>query len=132
MFTSYYVSFRVAIKRLTIPSKETHPTCRKNEISHSDIVQNHSLKRGLTPNNYTLLGKVPNMGDCMALCCSTKHCNIAYMKNNTCYGVTCYDADKCTVRNDTGSNEKGTQLALLIRNEMNRKGTKTFFVVVNP
>ena len=62
------------------------------------------------------------MGDCMALCCSTKHCNIAYMKNNTCYGVTCYDADRCTVRNDTGLNEKGTQLALLIRSEMNRRG----------
>ena len=46
------------MKRLTIPSKDTHPTCKKNEIFHSDIVQNHSLKRGLTPNNYTLLGKV--------------------------------------------------------------------------
>ena len=58
----------------------------------------------------------------MALCCSTKHCNIAYMKNNTCYGVTCQDAEKCAVRNDTNFNEKGTQLALLIRNEMNRRG----------
>jgi len=121
---------QTGVKRLTIPSKNTHPTCKKNEILHSDIIENHSLKRGLTPSNYTLLGKVPNMGDCMALCCSTKHCNMAYMKNNTCYGVTCYDADKCAVKNETASHEKGTQLALLIRNEMNRRVYVTAYLVV--
>lgn len=115
--------FQTAVRRLTIPSKNTHPVCKKNNIFHSDIVQDHSLKRGINPKNYTLLGQVPTMGDCMALCCATKHCNIAYMKNETCYGVTCYDAEKCSVGNATASfDSSGTQLALIIRNEMNRRG----------
>ncbi|XP_057301643.1 uncharacterized protein LOC130636066 [Hydractinia symbiolongicarpus] len=120
-----------AVRRLTIPSKNTHPVCKKNNIFHSDIVQDHSLKRGINPKNYTLLGQVPTMGDCMALCCATKHCNIAYMKNETCYGVTCYDAEKCSVGNATASfDSSGTQLALIIRNEMNRRVYVTAYLVV--
>ena len=110
------------MRKLTIPSKNTHPSCKKNDIFHSDVIQDHSLKRGINPKNFTLLGKVPTMGDCMALCCNSKHCNIAYMKNDTCYGVTCYDADKCAVENGTAALDSGTQLALIIRNEMNRRG----------
>eukprot|EP00794_Sanderia_malayensis_P010915 gene10915-12075_t len=62
------------------------------------------------------------MSDCMALCCSKKHCNIAYMKNTSCFGVTCLDVDKCNVQNNTI--ETGTKLALMIRNEMNRRGIR--------
>ena len=115
---------------MTIPSKNTHPTCKKNEVFHSDVVQNRSLKKGLSPSNYTLLGQVPTMGDCMALCCSTKDCNIAYMKNDTCYAVTCHDPVKCAIANGTSAFDTGTQLALIIRNEMGRRGKRSFYLVI--
>jgi len=117
---------------MTIPSKNTHPACKKNNIDHSDIVDDHSLGPGIDPRNYTLLGQVPNMGDCMALCCSSvKRCTIAYMKNNTCYGVSCYDLEKCSVANSTlATPEHGTQLALIIRNDMNRRIYVTTYLVV--
>lgn len=123
-------SCETGVKKLTIPSKNTHPACKKNDIFHSDVVEDRSLKSGISPQNYTLLGDVPTMGDCMALCCSTKHCTVAYMKNNTCYGVTCYDSDKCGVSNSTFGETSGTQLALIIRNEMNRRVYVTAYLVV--
>ena len=104
---------------LAVPSKNQHPACRQTDVEHSEVVRDHGITN-VNPQNYTFLGNVPSMGDCMALCCSTKHCNIAYMKNSSCYAVSCYDADKCAVRNNTV--ESGTKLALMIRNEMNRRG----------
>ena len=104
-------------------SRNQHPICKQSEVEHSDIVHDRGLGH-LSPKNYTFLGNVPAMSDCMAMCCSTKHCNIAYMKNNSCFGVTCYDADKCGVKN--GTVESGTKLALMIRNEMNRRGERIY------
>ncbi|XP_065644616.1 uncharacterized protein LOC100202149 isoform X1 [Hydra vulgaris] len=117
------------VQKLTIPS-DTQPACRKNDIFHSDVIQDHSLKRTISQKNYTFLGKVPTMGDCMALCCSMKRCNIAYMKNDTCYGVTCFDQEKCGVENGTSPIDQGTQLALIIRNETNRRVYVTAYLVV--
>jgi len=129
-FVTYAVVAEAAQKKLTIPSKYTHPACLKNDVVHSEVVQNHSLKKGINPQNYTSLGQVPSMDDCMALCCSTKSCNIAYMKNDTCYAVTCYDPVKCSIENGTATPDSGTQLALIIRNEKSRRVYVTAYLVV--
>lgn len=120
----------LAVRKLTIPSRNTHPACKRNDILHSDVVEDHGLKTGATPQNYTLLGLVPTMADCMALCCSAKHCNIAYMKNDTCYAVTCRDNDNCEVQNGTKGEDSGTKLALIIRNEINRRVYVTAYLIV--
>ena len=99
-------------------ARNQHPTCKQSDVQHSDIIKDRGLGN-INPKNFTFLGNVPTMNDCMAMCCSTKHCNIAYMKNTSCFGVTCYEGDKCKVKNNTI--ESGTKLALMIRNEMNRR-----------
>lgn len=119
-----------AVRKLTIPSRNTHPACKRNDILHSDVVEDRSLKKGISPQNYTLLGLVPSMADCMALCCSAKYCNIAYMKNDTCYAVSCRDSDNCEVENGTAVEDEGTKLALIIRNEMNRRVYVTAYLIV--
>ncbi|XP_065056512.1 uncharacterized protein LOC135684784 isoform X1 [Rhopilema esculentum] len=108
-------------------ARNQHPTCKQSEVEHSDVIHDRGLGN-INPKNYTFLGNVPTMNDCMAMCCSTKHCNIAYMKNNSCFGVTCLEKEKCMVKN--GTLESGTKLALMIRNEMNRRVYVTAYLVV--
>jgi len=126
-FVTYDVT---AVRKLTIPSRNTHPACKRNDILHSDVVEDRGLKTGVSPTNYTMLGLVPTMADCMALCCSAKHCNIAYMRNDTCYAVSCNEPEHCQVHNTTRDEDSGTKLALIIRNEMNRRVYVTAYLVV--
>jgi len=104
-----------------------HPVCKQSDVQHSDIVKDRGLGN-INPKNITFLGNVPTMNDCMAMCCSKRQCNIAYMKNTSCFGVTCYDQEKCKVKNNTI--ESGTKLALMIRNEMGRRLYVTAYLVV--
>ena len=62
---------------------------------NSPIYMNSTLKGGFKAGNYTNLGRVENMNECIRLCCGNSQCNAALMLENNCFFVECKNADGC-------------------------------------
>ena len=56
------------------------------------------------------------MHDCMSTCCDDTKCDLAYMVQNKCYKVTCYDKEMC--RTVPAKQSPGTPtMSFMIRKE---------------
>lgn len=97
-----------------------NPVCKKAQLLHSDVVQNASLEGQLHAGNFTFLGAVKDMEECMSLCCVSKRCQLAYMDKAKCYGVKCYSEELCKIT--TGISTDDVKISLMVRNDINRKG----------
>ena len=84
------------------------------------MVQNATLEGQLHAGNFTFLGAVKDMEECMSLCCASKRCQLAYMDNAKCYGVKCYSEELCKIT--TGISTNDVKISLMVRNDINRKG----------
>lgn len=109
-------------------AKNQNPVCKKAQLLHSDIVQNASLEGQLHAGNFTFLGPVKNMEECMSLCCASKRCQLAYMDQAKCYGVKCYSEELCKIT--TGYTPSDVKISLMVRNDINRKAYVTAYIVV--
>ena len=103
-------------------AKDQHPTCKTSDMLHSDIVTNGILHR--KHDNFTFLGRVRNMKECLGLCCTFKKCELAYLVNNTkCFSTNCEDPAHCKIEKDKQkSSTKDIQMSLMVRNDENQKG----------
>lgn len=101
-------------------AKSQNPTCRKAQLLHSDIVHNAGLEGQLKAGNFSLLGEVKDMEECMSLCCATKKCQLAYLDKVNCYGVKCYSEELCKITTGIATND--VKISLMVRNDINRKG----------
>lgn len=104
-------------------AKDQHPTCKTSDMLHSDIVTNGILHR--KRDNFTFLGRVRSMKECLGLCCTFKKCELAYLVNNTkCFSTQCEDFAHCKIEKDKKKNPpKDIQMSLMVRNDENQKGT---------
>lgn len=109
-------------------AKNQNPVCKKAQLLHSDVVQNASLEGQLHAGNFTFLGAVKDMEECMSLCCASKRCQLAYMDQAKCYGVKCYSEELCKIT--TGYSTKDVKISLMVRNDINRKAYVTAYIVV--
>lgn len=109
-------------------AKNQNPVCRKAQLLHSDVVQNASLEGQLHAGNFTFLGAVKDMEECMSLCCASKRCQLAYMDKAKCYGVKCYSEELCKIT--TGYSTNDVKISLMVRNDINRKAYVTAYIVV--
>lgn len=105
-----------------------NPVCKKAQLLHSDVVQNASLEGQLQAGNFTFLGAVKDMEECMSLCCASKRCQLAYMDKAKCYGVKCYSEELCKIT--TGISTNDVKISLMVRNDINRKAYVTAYIVV--
>ena len=87
---------------------------------HSDVLKNASLEGRLNAGNFTFLGDVNNMEQCMGMCCSNKKCQLAYLDKNKCYGVKCFSEKSCKVTAGIGTED--VKISLMVKNDINRKG----------
>lgn len=87
---------------------------------HSDILKNASLEGQLKAGNFTYLGEVHNMEECMGMCCSSKKCQLAYLDKKKCYGVKCFSEELCKVTTGIGTDD--VKISLMVKNDINKKG----------
>ena len=105
-------------------AKEQHPTCKASDMLHSDIVSNAVLHR--KQDNFTFLGRVRNMKECLGLCCTDKNCELAYLVNNTkCFSTQCADPGRCKIVKDEKKNQtRDVKMSLMVQNDANKPGTE--------
>ena len=115
-----FLFFMLATRSGPPLAKNQNPVCKKAQLLHSDVVQNASLEGRLHAGNFTFLGAVKDMEECMSLCCASKKCQLAYMDKSKCYGVKCYSEELCKIT--TGYSTNDVKISLMVRNDINRKG----------
>lgn len=103
-------------------AKHQHKTCKNSEMLHSDIVTNSTFDG--QHDNFTFLGRVGSMKECLGLCCTFTKCGLAYLENNTrCFSVQCDDPKLCKIKNDThGSGHNDIKMSLMIKSSGNQRG----------
>jgi len=109
-------------------AENQNPVCRKTEMLHSDVVHNASLSGNINAGNFTYLGDVHNMQECMGMCCASKKCQVAYLDKFKCYGVKCYSSDLCRITYGLPTND--VKISLMVKNDLNRKAYVTAYIVV--
>ena len=58
---------------------------------------NVTLRGGITSGTFRDRGKLPNMQECLRICCIAKSCDLAFMLSNHCFSVTCKNQTLCEV-----------------------------------
>ena len=127
----YCILFSVSHHKPKI-AEDQHPTCKTSDMLHSDIVTNGILHR--TRANFTFLGSVRSMKECLGLCCMDKKCELAYLVNKTkCLSTQCDDSEKCKIeKNQKKGRSNDVQMSLMVRKDENRKGKIDNFNVLKP
>ena len=58
---------------------------------------NVTLRGGITSGTFRDRGVLPNMQECLRICCIAKSCDLAFMLSNRCFSVTCKKQTLCEV-----------------------------------
>ena len=81
---------------------DSNPT-QRSLCKAKNKVENVTLVDGIGAGNFTDLGHVPDMSDCVSRCCSVSTCELAFRIEDDCYGVTCYSEHSCRTRSARNS-----------------------------
>ena len=77
-------------------------TAKKNLVNHqcltSKTIGNVTLVGGVKAGNFTDLGSVADMEDCKERCCNLEECQVAFLIDDSCYGVKCASPQLCQAR----------------------------------
>ena len=90
--------------------------CHKSRVS-TDV----RLKGGKHAGNFTELGQVNSIQNCIDMCCGRPLCDIAYMENKKCFAVRCFDGVLCQTTAEKSPFNGVVQLAYMNRNGAGEK-----------
>ena len=58
---------------------------------------NVTLRGGITSGTFRDRGELPNVQECLRICCIAKSCDLAFMLSKHCFSVTCKNQSLCEV-----------------------------------
>ena len=91
------------------------PTASVNLICQKDkTFYNVQLKGGQNSGRFTERGLVPDISQCVGLCCEDQSCDLAYTEGQRCYTVKCYNPDTCQLI-EASHLTVGTAMAYVVR-----------------
>ena len=65
--------------------------------TNSEIMYNVTLQGGITAGKFRDRGVLPNMQECLRICCIAKSCDLAFMLGSHCFSVSCKTQALCEV-----------------------------------
>ena len=68
---------------------------RSYACTHTFVFNNSTLRGGLEAGDVKNEGKVEGVEECVEMCCKTPECNVAFLVNETCYIVACFNKRGC-------------------------------------
>ncbi|XP_065055660.1 uncharacterized protein LOC135684164 isoform X2 [Rhopilema esculentum] len=104
-FSAFYNPQIAKVKHRTIKTPrrkeeiqtDSNPT-QRSLCKAKNTVNNVTLVDGIGAGNFTDLGHITDMDDCISRCCSDSKCELAFRIEDDCYGVTCYSEHSCRTR----------------------------------
>ena len=70
-------------------------TNKPNRCAYENVLSNHTFRRNKQAGVFTHLGHTTDIHQCKELCCKRSDCDVAFMPENHCYGVSCYSDQHC-------------------------------------
>ena len=80
-----------------VPSPSLPSVDSEHYCTNSEIMYNVTLRGGITSGTFRDRGVLPNMQECLRICCVAKSCDLAFMLSNRCFSVTCKKQTLCEV-----------------------------------
>ena len=80
-----------------VPSPSLPSVDSEHYCTNSEIMYNVTLRGGITSGTFRDRGVLPNMQECLRICCIAKSCDLAFMLSNRCFSVTCKKQTLCEV-----------------------------------
>lgn len=99
---------------------ESNPT-QRSLCKAKNSAENVTLVDGIGAGNFTDLGHVADMNDCVSRCCANSACELAFRIEDDCYGVTCHSERSCRTRSARNSMSLRPMIAI-VRDVGSRQG----------
>ena len=110
--------FFILLAETTNPSSD-FSQCRTS-IVHNDV----TLVGGIHAGKFTDLGDAENMGACSERCCLKDACDVAFMLEEECYGVSCVNESMCEMRPARNPSRYNPKLAYVHHEKAKDTGMK--------
>ena len=86
--------------------------CPQESLNELRVYKNKTLLGGFETGNYTFLGRMNKMQQCIQKCCSMGKCDVAYSIDGNCYGIECFSENLCHVDNEVPDTTK-TEISII-------------------
>lgn len=100
-------------------SEITLTNASEESCPRAQVVYNIGILGGLKAGNYTYFGETNNTEACIKNCCSRNKCDIAFMLDNSCYGIECFNGKRC--RTTAVHNSRYNSKAVFITRRFNKE-----------
>ena len=87
-----------AIYLFCFPANKTKPSSEFGECRTSPVHNDVTLVGGINAGKFTDLGDANNISICTQRCCMKDACDVAFMLEGECYGVSCVNDSLCETR----------------------------------
>lgn len=68
---------------------------KKHSCEAGKIIHNATLRLGMHSGQFTKIGHVKSMDDCIESCCRSSNADVAYMLGQFCFAVRCKTKEMC-------------------------------------
>ena len=74
--------------------------------TNSEVMTNVTLRGGITAGKFLDRGKIRHIKECVEICCLDKICDLAFVLQNNCFSVTCFNEQLCEVIKAKSTDDK--------------------------
>jgi len=96
MITACVAETRNNVRQQSTKDKNIFYTHDKpKRCAYENVVSNHTFILNKQAGVFTHLGHTRDIHQCKQMCCQVLDCDVAFMPENHCYGVSCYSDKHC-------------------------------------
>lgn len=110
----------------TTKSSSDSGQCRASAV-HNDV----TLVGGINAGKFTDLGDADNMSICTQRCCMKDACDVAFMLEGECYGVSCVNDSLCETRPARNPARYNPKIAYVYHDKKKDKGRNCLVIVAS-
>ena len=93
-----------------------------NVCHNSEVKKDVTLVGGINSGKFTDLGRVDDISVCVQRCCNNQSCDVAFLLENECYGVSCLNDKLCETRRARNPQRYNPEIAYVYHGKAKDKG----------
>lgn len=103
-------------------ANKTKPSSELGECRTSPVQNDVTLVGGINAGKFTDLGDADNISICTQRCCMKDACDVAFMLEGECYGVSCVNDSLCETRPARNPTRYNPKIAYVYHDKKKDKG----------